>query len=427
MSRKAHSLLAASVIGIEPLLPVFQRGILYGNPEIREVAASGLGEIISLTSSKYLAGPLVVKMTGPLLRVVGDRNPSNVKIAILSTLGLILVKGGPALRAFVPQFQTTFVKALSDPSRKVRLAAIDALSLLMPLTTRVDPLIKELVTGALGQTLNVEGLAAASVQHATLEALAVVIAKAGDKAKLPASMTTALDASKELVAHPDVGVRTAAAKVMGETCSLMEVKEIIELLQQVVLKYSNDTEASSRHGSMCGVRRILECKRGTSLEPVMPRIEQRVQALLNDDTGIVREAATVALGAVIGRCKNSQQGFASHQSNLLHILSDSQETMEMHRAAARSLCVALSMVEGSKRIDAMGLTLIDMCLKLALSGAQRIQFAFNDVLWLALDVSNGDEGLNRYSNIAVFDNIRSMKSLHSKVLSKITECSMLMD
>jgi len=112
-------------------MPIFQRGILYGSPTIREVSAAGLGELMSLTSNKYLAGPFIVKMTGPLLRVVGDRNPSNVKIAILSTLGLILVKGGPALRAFVPQFQTTFVKALSDPSRQVRVEAIRALSLLM--------------------------------------------------------------------------------------------------------------------------------------------------------------------------------------------------------------------------------------------------------------------------------------------------------
>ena len=104
----------------------------------------GLGELMDLTASKYLAGPLIIKITGPLLRVVGDRNPASVKIAIISTLGKVLLKGGPALRAFVPQFQTTFVKALADPSRQVRVEAIQALALLMPLSTRVDPLIKEL-------------------------------------------------------------------------------------------------------------------------------------------------------------------------------------------------------------------------------------------------------------------------------------------
>jgi hypothetical protein len=211
---------------------------LYGSPEIREVSAAGLGEVISLTSPKFLAGPMIVKMTGPLLRIVGDRNPATVKVAILKTLGLILVKGGAALRAFVPQFQTTFVKALSDPSRRVRLSAIESLSLLMPLTTRVDPLIKELVTGALGKTQQVEGIAAASIQHATLEALAVVLSKGGAKAKLPASVASALDAAKDLVQNSDSGVREAAALVMGEACSLVPVDVALDVVQTVILSKS---------------------------------------------------------------------------------------------------------------------------------------------------------------------------------------------
>jgi len=200
------------------LLPIYQRGILYGSASIREVSASGLGEVIALTSDKYLAGPVIIKMTGPLLRVVGDRNPSNVKIAILRTLGLILVKGGPALRAFVPQFQTTFVKALSDPSRQVRLEAIKALSLLMPLSTRVDPLIKELVAGSLGKNAVAAGDSGGplfAVQTASLEALAAVLKKGGNKVKLPDSIQSAFDASKELLGNEDDSVREGAAKVMG--------------------------------------------------------------------------------------------------------------------------------------------------------------------------------------------------------------------
>jgi len=132
--------------GLEPLLPIYQRGILYDHAVVRETTAAGLGELITITSNKFLAGPFLIKLTGPLLRIVGDRNPSAVKIAIVQTLGLILTRGGPVLRAFVPQFQTTFVKALSDPSRQVHVEAIKALALLMPLSARVDPLIKELVT-----------------------------------------------------------------------------------------------------------------------------------------------------------------------------------------------------------------------------------------------------------------------------------------
>jgi hypothetical protein len=74
-----------------------------------------------------------------------------------------------------------------------------------------------------------------------------------------------------------------------------------------------------------------------------------------------------------------------------------------------------------------GLVLLDTSLQATLSGSQRVQFAFNDVLWLALDVEAGQEGLDRYANKAVFDNVRAMKSLHSKVLLRIKELSILKD
>ncbi len=121
------------------MLPIYQQGILYGDANVQETAAAGLGELIAITANKYLAGPFLIKLTGPLLRIVGDCNTPAT--AIVQTLGLILTKGGPALQAFVPQFQTTFVKALSDQSRQVGIKAINALALLMPLSSHVDPLV----------------------------------------------------------------------------------------------------------------------------------------------------------------------------------------------------------------------------------------------------------------------------------------------
>lgn len=420
----SHPLSLCFSPGLEPLMPVFQRGILYGSPTIREVSAAGLGELISLTSSKYLAGPFIVKMTGPLLRVVGDRNPSNVKVAILRTLGLILVKGGPALRAFVPQFQTTFVKALSDPSRQVRLEAIAALSLLMPLSTRVDPLIKELVTGSLGKNLSAEGLAAAAIQTATLEALAVVLSKGGAKAKLPASVPSALDASKELLKGPDQGIREAAAKVMGEACALLPTAAAGETVNEEILEGTDSDSGTERHGKACAIRRILASGAGTDVDPsVMEGMRKLALSYLADDKGMVREAGCVAIGAVIGRSSDPKVGFASHQAALLKILNNPQESMDVHRALARGLCVALLMIDGSLRLESMGIPLVDACLQLALSGTQRVQFAYNDVLWLALDVSSGQDGLDRYANTAVFDNVRAMRSLHGKVLTRIKAVS----
>ena len=420
-----------SLTGLEPLLPIYQRGILYGTANIREVSAAGLGEVIDLTSQKFLAGPVIIKMTGPLLRVVGDRNPSNVKIAILRTLGLILVKGGPALRAFVPQFQTTFVKALSDPSRQVRIEAIKALSLLMPLSTRVDPLIKELVGGSLGKSSSSAGEsvgAIAAVQTATLEALAAVLKEGGKKAKLPESIRSACDAAKELLEHEDESVREGAAKVMGATVELMEASVAEEILQETLLDGSDDS-GTIRHGKACAIRQIFASSVGEGLDQTLK--EEAIQSLLaymNDDKGSVKEAGCVAFGAVLGRSNNPKADLSKLQSVLLDIMGNSRAPMEIHRALAAGFCLLLKFLKTDEdNVQFLGTDLVDAILKLAMSGAQRVQYAFNDVLWLVLDVQNGQAGLDRYAGLAQFENVKAMRSLHSKVLTRIKEVTILND
>ena len=62
-----------------------------GPQDVKEQAARLLGEIIQLTSAAALK-PSVVHITGPLIRILGDRFNWNVKEAILDTLGLLLEK-----------------------------------------------------------------------------------------------------------------------------------------------------------------------------------------------------------------------------------------------------------------------------------------------------------------------------------------------
>ncbi|KAH9290137.1 hypothetical protein KI387_034254, partial [Taxus chinensis] len=88
-------------------------GLMSGSAELREQAAEGLGELIDVTSENALK-PFVVPITGPLIRIIGDRFPWQVKSAILSTLGTLISKGGIALKPFLPQLQTTFIKCLQD-------------------------------------------------------------------------------------------------------------------------------------------------------------------------------------------------------------------------------------------------------------------------------------------------------------------------
>ena len=96
--------------GLEPVLPMLQQALMTGSAEQRESAANGLSEVVKLTSAAALK-PFLIKVTGPLIRVVGDRFAHPVKAAILTTLTLLLDKGGPMLKPFLPQLQTTCVCA----------------------------------------------------------------------------------------------------------------------------------------------------------------------------------------------------------------------------------------------------------------------------------------------------------------------------
>ncbi|KAH3887154.1 hypothetical protein DPMN_011170 [Dreissena polymorpha] len=58
-----------------------------------------------------------------------------------------MLQVGVMLKPFLPQLQTTFLKALNDPNRSVRLKAAVALGNLIGIHTRVDPLFVELHTG----------------------------------------------------------------------------------------------------------------------------------------------------------------------------------------------------------------------------------------------------------------------------------------
>lgn len=86
--------------GITPILPIFREAILNGLPEVKEQAAQGLGEVIRLTSAEALQ-PSVVHITGPLIRILGDRFNWNVKAAVLETLALLLAKVKQGFRSVV--------------------------------------------------------------------------------------------------------------------------------------------------------------------------------------------------------------------------------------------------------------------------------------------------------------------------------------
>lgn len=220
--------------GILPVLQIFLQGLMNGTTEQRVQAAMGISDIIDRSGPDSLK-PFVTQITGPLIRVVGERS-LDVKCAILSTLNQLLEKIPTFLRPFLPQLQRTFTKSIADPtSDLLRTRATKALSTLITLTPRVDPLIAELVTGA--KTPDV------GVRNAMLKALQEVVSKVGgnmsdaSRESILALMDGALDAQ-------DDKMMVTNARLLGAMIKVLPAEKAGSLIKARVLVQPASTNAS---------------------------------------------------------------------------------------------------------------------------------------------------------------------------------------
>jgi hypothetical protein len=192
-----------------------QGALAGGTPEVREAAVEALGELVDLTSGEALK-PFVVQITGPLIRIVGDRFPSAVKAAILVTLGRLIGKAGAGLKPFVPQLQTTFLKCLADAAPGVRAAAAANLGELTRLSARVDQLTSDLAASAVSSP-------DADARVAYLRALRGALGASADRlapatlAKVEEALEAAFRAAGGAPAGPGAGeaARAAVAAALG--------------------------------------------------------------------------------------------------------------------------------------------------------------------------------------------------------------------
>uniref|UniRef100_A0A0D9YYV8 TOG domain-containing protein n=1 Tax=Oryza glumipatula TaxID=40148 RepID=A0A0D9YYV8_9ORYZ len=258
---------------LQPFLPIFQQGLISGSAETKEQAAEGLGELIDVTSEKTLK-EVVVPITGPLIRILGDRFPWQVKSAILSTLTIIIAKGGLALKPFLPQLQTTFVKCLQDNNRSVRTRAASALGKLSALSTRVDPLVSDL--------LSMLQSGDDAVKESVLSALKGVVRHAG-KSVSPVVRSRGCDLLKDLLQADADDVRSSAAKAIGTLCQYMEENETSDLVQ-TLLNMGTLPDWCTRHGALltfCSIS--MHCSSKLCRSMSFPSIVDLLKDSLKDD------------------------------------------------------------------------------------------------------------------------------------------------
>ncbi|CAG0913373.1 unnamed protein product [Notodromas monacha] len=257
------------------LLPGFclpkasQQSILNGTPEQKELAAVGMGEIIRLTSAEALK-PSVVSITGPLIRVLSDRFGYTLKVEVLVTLSLLMDKVGQHLKPFLPQLQTTFLRALNDPNRLVRLKAGVALANLMKIHLRADPLFVEL------HTIIRNGGEDQGVRDTCLQALRGVLVPCGDK--MSASLRKSLiQTLVGLLTNLEDQTRLCAAGCLGAMAKWMDEDERKAFFAEYIFDDDKTKDWVVRHG--CSAT-LSSCLKESSESLMTPEYERKVPKML---------------------------------------------------------------------------------------------------------------------------------------------------
>ncbi|KAF7144019.1 hypothetical protein RHSIM_Rhsim05G0170000 [Rhododendron simsii] len=314
---------------LQPLLPIFLQGLMSGSAELREQAAQGLGELIEVTSEQALK-EFVIPITGPLIRIIGDRFPWQVKSAILSTLSVMISKGGMALKPFLPQLQTTFIKCLQDNTRTVRSSAALALGKLSALSTRVDPLVGDLLSSLQASD--------GGVRDAILAALRGVLKHAG-KSLSSTFRTRVYTALKDLIYNDEDQIRASASSMLGIISKYMEDGQLSELLDEL-LNSASSSSWSARHGSVLVISSML--RHNPSMLCASPKFSIVVHFLkesLKDDKFPVRESSTKALGRLLlHQTRSEPSNTSAHLETLISLVTAMQDdSSEVRRRALSAL------------------------------------------------------------------------------------------
>ncbi|KAI9312237.1 armadillo-type protein [Dichotomocladium elegans] len=273
--------------GISPLLPIFLQGLMNGSSQSREQAALGVGDLIQRTSSDALK-PFVTQITGPLIRIVGDRYPPQVKAAILQTLSVLLGKVPMHLKPFLPQLQRTFIKSLSDPlSSIVRSRAAASLGILITLQTRVDPLVAELVSGIRVSEPN--------IKETMIDALQNVISKTGTEISETSKRGVISVIAEGLADNAEVGMMACAARLLGSLSKALGHDDARAVVEEHVV-----SDSAPLYGSLLAINALI-VDAPNLLEDlgVVDEVVERVLKAVMSEKDYIPEAALTAAGKML--------------------------------------------------------------------------------------------------------------------------------
>mmetsp|Transcript_16894 Transcript_16894/g.43290 ORF Transcript_16894/g.43290 Transcript_16894/m.43290 type:complete len:796 (-) Transcript_16894:157-2544(-) len=324
---------------LAPFLPVYLQGVLQGSSaELRELAAEGLGELVDCTDEATLK-PFVVQITGPLIRIIGDRFSWQIKAAILNTMGLLINKAGVGLKPFVPQMQTTFMKCLNEQASQVRQSAARNMGALSKMSARIDQLATDL-------TQSVSSASDPQIRCSFLEALQQLLHNSAERLS-PATVSAISAALEGFLAPTPINFedRSILADCIGEWGRVAPDEELKRTLSAALALGGAKGDDNARHMAARTLQGICHCsyERVEALH-VVPKIVADINKFATDpDISIKLAAARAAGWLMVAEMRASGGGGAPSLEALcpaLVALTGPDQKSEVQRAAMAALRAA---------------------------------------------------------------------------------------
>lgn len=275
------------------ILPVFLHGLMYGNNEQKELSALSIADIIEKTPAAVLK-PFATVITGPLIRIIGEKVTSDIKAAILIALTSLLKKIPQFLRPFIPQLQRTFVRSLGDATNEtLRDRAVVALGVLIAFQPRVDSLVTELVAGAKNADAN-------GVKTAMLKAMLQVVSKAGANMS-EASKTAVMSLVEEEISYvTDDKAAVSYARLIGPLSKILSSDEAEVILSQKILTRVAGAQERDLKFAVLSVNSFLkDAPEHIFNTSVTEQIVQFLCDTSNTQFPYITDNATVAIGKLL--------------------------------------------------------------------------------------------------------------------------------
>jgi hypothetical protein len=321
------------------------------------------------------------------------------------------------------------------------------------------------------------------IQATMLQALSAAMTSVSpDMIHIPETPQLALDVASNLLKHEDCTMRECAALCIGSSLDLLEddllpnvvtrvvipqrrkkldlqsskhslsdssvhsvhslqsflsrdssiISNVVNVKARTKMKIYSDNlklvqmeETHHRHGRALACFRILTSKKGylvTKDDSIFQEVTHLMQSLMLDKEAIVREAACLAMGAILGLSRDTSATLKTVRQSLLKCMRTTEDVC-VQIAIARGLMVATRM-KPHVFICKGGTSILEGALMLAVSSVSptNVQKMYHGFLWLAMGIGDKDSahyGLSEYMSLAEGENGKIMMSLVTKNLAKI--------